>query len=62
MLMDPKFTAALAQMKTDPMKALGMLESNPEMQKGLQEFSGILGEHFTALGNSSAEMVSGFLN
>lgn len=56
MLMDPKFTAALAQVKTDPMKALGMLESNPEMQKGLQEFSGILGEHFTALGNSSAEM------
>lgn len=55
MLMDPKFTAALSQVQTDPMKALAMLESHPEMQKALQDFSGILGEHFTTLGNTSAE-------
>ena len=57
LLMDPKFTAALAQVQTDPMKAMAMLSSNPEMQKALQEFSGILGEHFSALGNSAAGMV-----
>ncbi|XP_078375599.1 uncharacterized protein LOC144658956 isoform X2 [Oculina patagonica] len=56
MLMDPKFTAALSQVQTDPMKALAMLESQPEMQKALQDFSGVLGEHFTTLGNASAEM------
>lgn len=55
--MDPKFTAALSQVKTDPLKALAMLESHPEMQRALQDFSGILGEHFTKLGNASTEMV-----
>jgi len=56
LLMDPKFTAALAEVQTDPLKAMAMLSSNPEMQNALQEFSGILGEHFTKLGNSSAGM------
>ena len=55
--MDPKFTAALSQVQADPMKAMAMLSSDPEMQKALQEFSGIMGEHFTALGNSSAGKV-----
>ena len=58
LLMDPTFTAALSQVQTDPMKALAMLESHPEMQKGLQDFSGILGEHFTKLGNARGELVS----
>lgn len=55
--MDPTFTAALSQVQTDPMKALAMLESHPEMQTALQDFSGILGEHFTALGNARGELV-----
>lgn len=55
LLMDPTFTAALSQVRTDPMKALAMLESHPEMQKALQDFSGILGEHFTMLGNARSE-------
>ncbi|KAJ7385646.1 hypothetical protein OS493_013671 [Desmophyllum pertusum] len=57
LLMDPMFTAALSQVQTDPMKAVAMLESHPEMQKALQDFSGILGDHFTSLpGSSSAGM------
>ena len=52
LLMDPKFTAALSQVQEDPVKAMAMLSSKPEMQKALQEFSGILGEHFTLLGHS----------
>lgn len=56
--MDPKFTAALSQVQTDPMKAMAMLSSNPEMQKALQEFSALLGEHFTSFGNSAVGMVS----
>lgn len=56
LLMDPKFTAALSQVQTDPMKAMAMLSSNPEMQKALQEFSALLGEHFTSLGNSGVGM------
>lgn len=52
LLMDPKFTAALSQVQEDPVKAMAMISSNPEMQKALQEFSGILGEHFTLLGHS----------
>ena len=55
--MDPTFTAALSHVQADPMKALAMLESHPEMQKALQDFSGILGEHFTALGNARGELV-----
>lgn len=58
LLMDPKFTAALSQVQADPMKAMAMLSSNPEMQKALQEFSGILGEHFSALGTSTAGLKS----
>lgn len=57
LLMDPKFTAALSHVQTDPMKAMALLESHPEMQKALQDFSGILGEHFTILGNATAESV-----
>lgn len=52
LLMDPKFTAALSQVQADPVKAMAMLSSNPEMQKALQEFSGILGDHFSLLGHS----------
>ena len=55
--MDPTFTAALSQVQADPMKALAMLESHPEMQKALQDLSGILGEHFTTLGNARSELV-----
>ena len=55
--MDPTFTAALSHVQADLMKALAMLESHPEMQKALQDFSGILGEHFTALGNARGELV-----
>lgn len=54
LLMDPEFTAALSQVQADPMKAMSMLGCKPEMQKALQELSGILGEHFTTLGQSSA--------
>ena len=57
LLMDPEFTAALSQVQADPMKAMSMLGSKPEMQKALQELSGILGEHFTTLGQSSAGVV-----
>ena len=60
--MDPKFTAALSQVQVDPMKAMAMLSSNPEMQKALQEFSGILGEHFSALGTSTAGLVRGLIS
>jgi len=57
LLLDPTFTAALSQVQTDPVKALAMLESHPEMQKALQDLSGILGEHFTTLGNARGESV-----
>ncbi|XP_022782067.1 uncharacterized protein LOC111323040 isoform X3 [Stylophora pistillata] len=54
-LMDPKFRAALEQVETDPVKALSMLQKDPEMQKVMQEFGGLIGDYFTALGDSYAK-------
>ena len=49
--MDPRITQALSRMQSDPKAAWETLNGDPEMQKILKEFSGILGEHFTKLGD-----------
>ena len=57
-LTDPKFREILEQVGTDPLKALSMIGKDPEMQKVMQEFSGLMGEYFTTLGDSMAQGVS----
>ena len=57
-LTDPKFREILEQVGTDPLKALSMIGKDPEMQKVMQEFSGLMGDYFTTLGDSMAQGVS----
>lgn len=55
-LMDPNFRATLEQVKADPMKALSMLQKDPEMLKAMQEFGGLMGDYFTSLADSMAKV------
>lgn len=57
-LTDPKFREIMEQVGTDPLKALSMIGKDPEMQKVMQEFSGLMGEYFTTLGDSMAQGTS----
>ncbi|KAK7485196.1 hypothetical protein BaRGS_00023606 [Batillaria attramentaria] len=48
---DPRFMQAIAEFQTNPQTAMAKYQSNPEVQRFLKEFCGILGEHFTTLGD-----------
>jgi hypothetical protein len=50
-LNDPRYTAALHDMQTKPKETLDVLQkTNPEIVNWLMEFCGVLGEHFSQLG------------
>ncbi|KAL5010187.1 hypothetical protein ScPMuIL_012492 [Solemya velum] len=48
-LADPSFMQAISEFQSNPKAAMTKYANNPEMQKFLQEFCGIMGEHFTNL-------------
>ena len=50
-LNDPRYTAALHDMQTKPKETLEVLQkTNPEIVAWLMEFCGLLGEHFSQMG------------
>lgn len=50
-LNDPRYTAALHDMQTKPKETLEVLQkTNPEIVNWLMEFCGVLGEHFSEMG------------
>jgi hypothetical protein len=50
-LNDPRYTAALHDMQTKPKETLEVLQkTNPEIVNWLMEFCGVLGQHFSQLG------------
>lgn len=57
-LQDPKFISALHIIQTDPSKAKAIFKENPELISVLQEFSGVLGLHYSKLAESQQEAVS----
>ncbi|KAK7108391.1 uncharacterized protein [Littorina saxatilis] len=48
---DPRFMQAVTEFQTNPMEAMAKYQNNPEMQQFLQEFCGILGQHFSGMGD-----------
>ena len=46
---DPALTKVLEDFHRDPKGALAAAQSNPEVLKFLQEFCGLMGEHFLSL-------------
>jgi hypothetical protein len=57
-LQDPKFIGALHIIQTDPSKAKAIFKENPELISVFQEFSGVLGLHYSKLAESQQETVS----
>jgi hypothetical protein len=49
-LQNPQFVQVLSLMKTDPEKAKELISRDPQAREVFLEFSSLLGEHFTALG------------
>jgi len=49
-LRNPKFAAALEAMQRDPKAAMTKFRNHPEIIDFLQEFCGVMGQHFTKLG------------
>ncbi|GFS12366.1 phosphatidylinositol 3-kinase vps34 [Elysia marginata] len=52
---DVKFMQALEEFQKDPEGAMQKYKGNQEVEKFLQEFCGLLGDHFTSLGDGSAQ-------
>lgn len=48
-LNNPQFMAAFAEFQTNPQAAAKKYGDNSEMKEFIQEFSGLLGNHFTGL-------------
>ena len=44
---DPRFSKAIAQFQSNPEHVMAMCQNNPEMREFIQEFCGIMGNHFT---------------
>ncbi|CAG5132590.1 unnamed protein product [Candidula unifasciata] len=51
---DPHFMKALEEFQTNPVAAMEKYKGNKEVEKFLMEFCGLLGDHFTKLGDGSA--------
>lgn len=49
---DPAMVQALAQFQTNPQLALAAAKDKPEIQKFLQSFCALMGDHFTELGKA----------
>ena len=48
-LNNPQFMAAFGEFQTNPQEAARKYGDNPEMKEFIQEFSGMMGNHFTSL-------------
>ena len=48
-IMDPRYSQALSLFQNDPEKAMQLCQQNPEMKEFIQEFSALMGDHFTDL-------------
>ena len=55
--MDPRFSQALSKVQSDPKAAWDMLQGNPELQKVLTDFCGLMGDHLTQLGEQDSSKV-----
>lgn len=53
-LNNPQFMAAFAEFQTNPQAAARKYGDNPEMKEFIQEFSGLMGNHFTNLADKQS--------
>ncbi|KAK3578855.1 hypothetical protein CHS0354_010213 [Potamilus streckersoni] len=54
-LTDPRFAQAIADLKSNPAEAMTKYQNNAEVQRFLQEFIGVMGSHFTKLGEQQSK-------
>ena len=55
-MQNPQFMSALQSMQSNPKETLERLkQTNPEMVDMLMEFCGVIGEHFTKMGENSSK-------
>ena len=56
-LEDARFSQALTAFQANPQQALLAAQNDPEVKEFIQEFCGLLGEHFTSLGEEEMKKV-----
>ncbi|KAL3882195.1 hypothetical protein ACJMK2_028563 [Sinanodonta woodiana] len=54
-LTDQRFAQAILEFQSNPAEAMAKYQNNAEVQKFLQEFIGIMGSHFTKLGEKQSK-------
>eukprot|EP00112_Aurelia_sp_Birch-Aquarium-sp1_P008241 Seg1903.3 transcript_id=Seg1903.3/GoldUCD/mRNA.D3Y31 product="Sodium/calcium exchanger NCL2" protein_id=Seg1903.3/GoldUCD/D3Y31 len=53
---DPRYSQALDSFQTNPQEAMAALQNDPEVKEFIQEFCGILGDHFNTLGEKEKKV------
>lgn len=53
---DPHFSKVLTEFQKNPQQAMAAVRNDPEAKEFIQEFCGLLGNHFTALGEADAKV------
>eukprot|EP00112_Aurelia_sp_Birch-Aquarium-sp1_P005485 Seg1622.13 transcript_id=Seg1622.13/GoldUCD/mRNA.D3Y31 product="hypothetical protein" protein_id=Seg1622.13/GoldUCD/D3Y31 len=53
---DPRYSQALDSFQTNPQEAMAALQNDPEVKEFIQEFCGILGDHFDTLGEKEKKV------
>ena len=57
-LEDVRFSQALTAFQKNPQEAMLAVQNDPEVKEFIQEFCGLLGEHFTTLGEEEMKKVN----
>lgn len=53
---DPALSRLLEEFHQNPQAAMAAAQSNPEVREFLQEFCGLMGDHFTAFSNKEKQV------
>ena len=58
-LEDQRFSQALTAFQANPQQAMAAVQNDPEVNEFIKEFCGLLGDHFTRLGEKGTKKVNG---
>lgn len=55
-LADPRYSQALNLIRTNPEEGLKLVQGNQELLSFIEDFCGILGEHFTSMAENTVRI------
>ena len=61
-LSDPRYSQALNLIRSNPEEGLKLVQGNQELLSFIEDFCGILGEHFTSMAENPVRIVKLYSN